>query len=133
MTSYPYLAVCSVDDALDFCCRAFGGACLKRTETRDGRVVYAEVEFEESVRVLIGAAGNSPLAPAIVPGQGAVYLYTRDLDGLISRAVFAGAELIRAARAEEWGDRVAVLRDPDGNRWFWAEPLRGAKGENRSE
>ncbi|HOK88644.1 MAG TPA: VOC family protein [Candidatus Hydrogenedentes bacterium] len=129
MAAYPYLAVASVDDALDFYRRAFGGACLKRSETRDGRIVYAEVGFERDERVLIGAAGNSSLAPALVQGQGAVYLYTPDLDGLVSRALFAGAELIRAARMEDWGERVAVLRDLDGNRWFWAEPLRDASGD----
>lgn len=125
MTSYPYLAVHSVDGALDFYRRAFSGECLNWTQTRNGRVVYAEVGFAEEVRVLIGAAGISPLAPAGVAGQGAVYLYTSDLDGLVSRAVFAGAELIREAQEENWGDRVAVLRDPDGNRWFWAQRLRG--------
>lgn len=126
MTSYPYLSVRSVDDAVKFCHRAFGGECLKRTETGDGRVVYAEVGFEEDSRVLMGAAGNGPLAPAAVPGQGAVYLYTSDLESLVSRAVFAGAEQIRQPRVENWGDRVAVLRDSDGNRWFWAERQRGA-------
>lgn len=123
MPAFAYLSVIHPEAALDFYGRAFGGEVVNRTASRSGEVVYAEVVFEEDARVLIGIAGDHPLRPAPMHGQGAVYLYTADLDGLVARAVFAGARLVRPAAEESWGDRVAVLEDPDGNRWFWAEHL----------
>ncbi len=118
-----YLAVANVDSAADFYARAFGGMVTKRAVSSEGLPVYAEMTFESGAVVLIGRAGGNPLCPATAQGHGAVYLWTPDLEGLAQRAVFAGAALLREIREEPWGDRVAVLRDLDGNRWFWAQPV----------
>ncbi len=52
------------------------------------------------------------------PGAAAVSLWFRvdDVDASFARFVAEGAEVIYAPVDKPWGDRLAALRDPDGNR-----------------
>ncbi len=45
----------------------------------------------------------------------AIWIQTDDCDGAVARAVDAGAELLADPTDMPWGERVAHLRDPDGN------------------
>jgi uncharacterized glyoxalase superfamily protein PhnB len=52
-------------------------------------------------------------------GAAALYAYVTDVDAAAAQARQAGAGV---AEAEEmpWGDRTAVVTDPDGYRWVLA-------------
>lgn len=47
-----------------------------------------------------------------------IHLHVDDADGVIERAVSAGATLERAPQDEFYGERSGVVRDPFGHRWL---------------
>jgi uncharacterized glyoxalase superfamily protein PhnB len=52
-------------------------------------------------------------------GAAALYTYVSDVDGALARARDAGAGC-GTAEDTAWGDRAAVVTDPDGYRWVVA-------------
>ena len=49
------------------------------------------------------------------------YLHTDDVDAVYHRALAAGAISIVPPADQPFGDRLAILQDPAGNRWFAAK------------
>jgi uncharacterized glyoxalase superfamily protein PhnB len=110
-----YLAVANVAASMAFLEKALGfsrGVVLPDT---DGQLRYAEMRHGESVVMLI-RKGDSATATG---GAAALYTYVDDVDGQLSRARTAGAG-IGEAEDKPWGDRVAVVTDPDGYKWILA-------------
>jgi lactoylglutathione lyase len=52
------------------------------------------------------------------PGRAALWLYCDDVDAELERLRAAGAEVVREPADMEWGERMASIRDPDGNEIF---------------
>jgi uncharacterized glyoxalase superfamily protein PhnB len=50
-------------------------------------------------------------------------MHTDDVDGLYRRAMGAGAISILPPADQRFGERLAIIQDPDGNRWFAAKPI----------
>jgi len=46
-----------------------------------------------------------------------MHLYVDDVDAIVERAAALGATVLRQAKDEFFGDRVATLVDPFGHRW----------------
>lgn len=71
------------------------------------------------VALTVGGArlgiGSDPDATTDPDQRTAIWLQTDDCDATVERAVAAGAELLGSATDMPWGERVAHLRDPDGN------------------
>jgi uncharacterized glyoxalase superfamily protein PhnB len=102
-------------------------------------VVYGEGEFVEHAQlswppgggIMLGsvrgdhAGDNWPLPP----GTFGAYVVTDDPDGVLSRAVAAGAEVIQPLNETGYGSRGFAVRDPEGNRWsfgtYRGEPRKG--------
>ena len=110
-----YLAVANVTASVEFLERAFGflrGVVLPDT---DGQLRYAEMRHGNSVVMLI-RKGDETTATS---GASALYTYVDEVDRVLSRARQAGAG-VDDAEEKPWGDRVAVVTDPDGYRWVLA-------------
>jgi len=110
-----YLAVADVGASMEFLERAFGfvrGVVLTDT---DGQLRYAEMRHGDSVVMLI-RRGDGDTASG---GAAALYTYVDDVDRVMTEAREAGADVGEAAQ-KPWGDRVAVVTDPDGYRWVLA-------------
>jgi uncharacterized glyoxalase superfamily protein PhnB len=115
---------------MEFLERAFGfmrGVVLPDAE---GQLRYAEMRHGTSAIMLV------PRGETATPSGGAagIYAYVDDVDRAIARAREAGAAVGDAAD-EPWGDRTAVVTDPDGYRWVLATfkklaPFQG-EGERR--
>jgi lactoylglutathione lyase len=69
----------------------------------------------DSVLMLI-RKGDETTATA---GAAALYTYVQDVDRALMQAREAGAG-VTEAEDRPWGDRVAVVTDPDGYRWVLA-------------
>jgi uncharacterized glyoxalase superfamily protein PhnB len=110
-----YLAVANVSASMEFLEEAFGflrGVVLADTE---GQVRYAEMRHGTAVVVLVRKGdGATPTG-----GAPALYTYVEDVDRASARARQAGAG-VDEAEDKPWGDRVAVVIDPDGYRWVLA-------------
>lgn len=110
-----YLAVANVGASVEFLQRAFGFAPGVTLADPDGQLRYAEMRHGDSVVMLIRQGDQA----AASGGAAALYAYVPDVDNALMRARDAGAG---TSDAEErpWGDRTAVVVDPDGYRWVLA-------------
>jgi uncharacterized glyoxalase superfamily protein PhnB len=110
-----YLAVANVGATMAFLERAFGFARGVVLPDPDGQPRYAEMRHGHSVVMLI-RKGDEATASG---GVAALYTYVDDVDRAVARARDAGAG---AGDPEDkaWGDRAAVVTDPDGYRWVLA-------------
>jgi uncharacterized glyoxalase superfamily protein PhnB len=110
-----YLAVANVGAAIQFLERAFGFARGVVLPDADGQLRYAEMRHGDSVIMLI-RKGDTTTASG---GAAALYTYVNDVDRVMAQAREAGAG-VGEAEEKPWGDRVAVVTDPDGYRWVLA-------------
>ena len=46
-----------------------------------------------------------------------IYIYVKDVDAVIERAMAAGAKILIPAEDQFWGDRVGRIIDPAGHVW----------------
>jgi uncharacterized glyoxalase superfamily protein PhnB len=110
-----FLAVANVGATADFLERAFGFARGVVLPDTDGQLRYAEMRHGGSVVMLIRKGD----ATAATGGAAALYTYVDDVDRVTAQAREAGAG-VGDAEDKPWGDRVAVVTDPDGYRWVLA-------------
>jgi PhnB protein len=110
-----YLAVENVAASIDFLERAFGFSRGVVLAEAGGPPRYAEMRHGSSVVMLVRKGDQT----AATGGTGALYTYVGDVDRLAARARDAGAG-VTDAEDKPWGDRVAMVTDPDGYRWMLA-------------
>jgi PhnB protein len=118
----PYLIVKRGAEAIEFYKRAFAAVEHERMEGPGGKIRHAEITIGDS-RVML--ADEHPeigaLGPETVGGSPvSLLLYVEDVDGVVDRAIAAGAALTRAVADQFYGDRVGGVSDPFGHRWFIA-------------
>ncbi|WP_287933124.1 VOC family protein [Arthrobacter sp.] len=113
----PFLAVPRAGQALAFYRDVFGAKVVAVTEF-GGVVVHAELDFGQGRLQLGEPSPDYHLVPAPA-GEDDCYsisLYCPDVDGLVARAVAAGATVREPATNFVSGDRFASIRDPFGVR-----------------
>ena len=110
-----YLAVANVTASMEFLERAFGFSRGVVLADEDGQLRYAEMRHGDAVVMLIRKGD----ATTPTGGVAALYTYVADVDRALSQARQAGAG-VDEAEDKPWGDRVAVVTDPDGYRWVLA-------------
>jgi PhnB protein len=49
-----------------------------------------------------------------------MHLYMKDVDEVVTRAIAAGAKLVRAVEDKFYGDRTGSIMDPFGHVWHIA-------------
>ena len=104
---------------IDFCKSAFGALELSRRAGQDGTVLHATLAIGGA---MIMVHGEYPTLASQAPepdGSSSVviYLYVKDVDATIERAVIAGAKILIPAANQFWGDRVGRIIDPSGHVW----------------
>lgn len=112
----PYLHPSKAPALIDFLARAFGAEEVARYEA-GGRVMHAVVRIGGAM-VEMGEADRAPYA---------FYMNTDNVDAVYRRAVDAGAISILPPADQAYGDRMAILQDPFGNRWLPASPIKDVK------
>lgn len=87
-----------------------------------GRVDYrfGSADEDDYVSLAIGQAslgiGRDPAVPAASTGDRiALWFYVDDVESAFSRWMSAGGDVVAAPADTPWGERVAQVRDPDGN------------------
>ena len=121
-TATPYLIVKGAASAIEFYKKAFGATELLRMVQADGRVGHAEIKIGDSPIMLadefpeMGARGPQSLGGSPV----SILLYVEDVDALFSRAVAAGAKVLRPVQDQFYGDRSGGVTDPFGHLWYIA-------------
>jgi uncharacterized glyoxalase superfamily protein PhnB len=110
-----YLAVANVSASIEFLEKAFGfsrGVVLAGT---DGQPRYAEMRHGDAAIMLVPKGDET----SATGGAPALYTYVPDVDKAVTKARGAGAG-VAEAEDKPWGDRTAIVTDPDGYRWVLA-------------
>jgi PhnB protein len=129
----PYLLYSDAPAAIDFLCKAFGFEEEFRQPMPDGRVGHAELAYQGNLVMLasVWPEGGfaSPLDLPSVHSQ--VYCRVDDVDAHYQRARAAGATIV-SEPADQHGQRMYRVTDPEGHRWLFAGPLgERKKGKQR--
>jgi PhnB protein len=121
-TATPYLFVKDAARAIDFYKAAFKARELMRLDAPGGKIGHAQIKIGDSHIMLsdespsMGARGPKTLGGSPVM----IYLYVKDVDGVVADAVAAGAKLILPVKDQFYGDRSGGLEDPFGHIWHVA-------------
>jgi PhnB protein len=118
----PYLVVKGAGAAIEFYKKIFGAKELFRLSGPDGKVGHAELTVGDSVVMLADehpAMGS--LSPPTIGGSPVkLLLYVDNVDEVVSRAVAAGAKIVRPIADQFYGDRAGGIEDPYGHYWHVA-------------
>jgi len=110
-----YMAVANIRASIGFLEQALGFTRGVVLLDNDGQPRYAEMRLGGSV-VMLTRKGDTT-APG--GGAAALYTYVDDVDRTLSQAREAGAG-VSVPEDAPWGDRTAIVTDPDGYRWVVA-------------
>jgi len=118
-TASPYLIVTDAAKALEYYAKAFNAEVIRKMATPDGKIMHAEFRVGDSIVML---ADEFPSHDAFAPNHFGgsptfVVLCVDNVDAWFTRAVSAGATVLRLVEDQFTGDRSGTIRDPFGHRW----------------
>jgi PhnB protein len=96
---------------------AFDATELMRFHESDGTVARAELKIGDSIMMIGEATEGVPAVPA------SLHLYVADVDETYQAALTAGGESLQEPMNRLWGDRIAAVQDPAGNKWWISAQL----------
>jgi PhnB protein len=115
----PNLFASNARPVIDFLERAFGAKVEGGVHEEGGHLMHAFVRIGEAM-LEMAEAQQEGLRPY------GFYLHTDDVDGLYHRALAAGGVSVLPPADQAYGDRLAIVQDPAGNRWFAAKRIVAA-------
>jgi PhnB protein len=121
-TATPYLFIKGAARALEFYKQAFGATELMRLSGPGDKIGHAEIKIGDSPIMLadehpeIGVLGPQSLGGSSM----CILLYVDDVDAAATRAVAAGAKVLRPVKDQFYGDRSGTFADPFGHQWTLA-------------
>ena len=126
-----FLTVRDVADAIDFLVNGFGFKLRGSMPGPDGKIMHAELLHNDSV-IMMGP--ENPQVPAPQgPSPVTIFIYVDNVDAITSRAAAAGAQVIQQPKDEFWGDRCAILVDPQGHSWMIGTHVRDVSMEEMQQ
>jgi len=116
----PYLSIKGAKEAIEFYKNGFGAVEAFRLPTPTGEIAHADIVIGDSHIMLSEPCEESAMpSPEALGGSTiGIYLYVEDVDAMFSRAVDAGAEIVKPVEDQFYGDRMGTLKDPFGHVWF---------------
>jgi PhnB protein len=122
-TVTPYLTVADAGVVIAFMKKAFDAVVLHEMQREDGKIGHAAMQLGTS-KIMLGSATEEWKA---MPGM--LYLYLPNVDEIYGRAMAAGGTSLREPRTEFYGDRVAAVKDAQGNQWWLATHVEDVSDE----
>ena len=86
----------------------------------DGKPMHAELRLRDTTLMLGPESPQGRSAKSIGATPVTLYLTTENVDKLVAKAIKLGATLVAPPMDQFWGDRTAVIVDPEGNNWMIA-------------
>ena len=120
-TATPYLVVDDAAEAIDFYVRAFDAKEVMRIQA-DGRIAHAQILIGNShIMISDERPKAGALSPKSIGGSPMrVFLYVKNVDSFVGRAVAVGAKLRQLVDEKVYGDRSGSVEDPFGHIWHVA-------------
>lgn len=127
----PYLMVRDARLSLEFYSHAFGFKTRRVLEEKQ-QLIHVELEHHGELVLMFspeGAFGSAEKAPATlgISASQVFYLYVDEVDDIYQQALKAGAKSLIEPSFMFWGDRFALIEDPDGYRWALARHLSASR------
>jgi lactoylglutathione lyase len=110
--AFPILLTSDLPRALAFYVDTLGGT-IRYRYPETGDPAYVTVALGSSSVGLSANATAARVGPSEAFELGA---YTRDVDAAVLRVRLAGARVVDEPSDQAWGERMARVLDPDGNR-----------------
>ena len=119
--AYPCFYYDDAVSAIEWLCRAFGFRRRLVVPGPNATVLHAELTFGS---VVIMVATSKPdmgwVSPKHLAGLNSMLsLYVEDPDRHFAQAKAAGAVVLRDIEDAKHGGRGYIVRDPEGNQWFF--------------
>lgn len=130
-TITPYLFIRGAAHAIDFYKSVFNATELFRTPGPIGQVMHAELKIGDSIIMM---ADENPKMGAMSPQTAggvstSLHVYVENVDGVVQKAINAGAKLLRPVKDQFYGDRSGTLLDPFGHMWSIATHVEDVSPE----
>lgn len=128
---YPYLSVRDAARAIEFYKEAFGAREKFRLAEPGGRIGHAEIEIGPASVMLAdefpeyGFVGPDSSGPVSFQ----LHIHVDDADAVIERARGLGAQVVREAQDQFYGERSGTIRDPFGVQWNVGHQIEGVSPE----
>jgi PhnB protein len=118
--AYPYLRVHNAAEAMEFYARAFGAKEQFRLTEPGGRIGHAEIKIGPAIIMLADEYPEHGICgPRSLGGTSfSIHLHVADVDKAFSKAVEAGASVLRPLQDQFYGERSGTVRDPFGHEWL---------------
>jgi PhnB protein len=134
-TLTPYLAVEDAAEAIEYYKKAFGAEELFRMDGPEGKIGHAELQIGDSKVMISDPFPQSSVRP---PGElggtsASVFMYVKDVDAVVKKAVDAGAKVTMEVSDQFWGDRFGSISDPFGHTWSIATHVEDVPPEEMAE
>ncbi len=131
----PFIVVRDGAAAISLYKKALGAKEVSRfTAPGSKKIMHACIEIGDSKVFLTDENRKmGMLAPKKNEVGTRFYVYVKNVDALHKKAVKAGLTEIAAPEDMFWGDRTAVLTDPDGHRWTLATHIREVSEKEMAE
>jgi PhnB protein len=127
-TITPYLLYEDVGAALLFLSKAFGFKEKLRYTGEAGYVNHAEMRLGDG-KIFLGDPGEQYRNPKKVGETVSIYVLVDDVDAHYERAKAAGAAIDEEPADQVYGERRYSAVDPEGHRWFFAQPIKDVAPE----
>ena len=108
---FPIISTRDLEGALGFYRDLLGATVSYEFPGPDGKPAYVGLE--------LGGAhlgiGSDPDAPSEPSARFSLWAYADDCDAAVERLRASAVEIVEEPADQPWGERVARVRDPDGN------------------
>ena len=131
----PMLVCRDVSAEIDFCTTTFDALDLLRRPGPDGKVAHAALTINGAMIMIECEWPTLPSRSPQADGSSPViiYVYVKDVDSAVEKAVAAGAKILLPAKNQFWGDRTARIMDPEGHVWTISSRIEETKSSERQE
>ena len=131
----PRLVCRDVAAEIEFCVNTFEAVELGRRPGPDGRAAHALLTIGPAM-IMIETEWPNLTSRAPTPDGSSpvlIFVYVKDVDATVQRAVAGGAKVLVPVQDQFWGDRSGWIMDPSGHVWTVATRIEETSEEERQE
>jgi uncharacterized glyoxalase superfamily protein PhnB len=113
--------------ALDWLEKAFGFEPVMVVINEDGTLGHSEMRFGDGLIYVGREWDENHQSPASLGGRNTQSIHIQvesGIDALFERAKKAGAKVLREPADQFYGDRSAMVADPEGHIWSFGQTLK---------
>src|SRR5215475_8213604 len=134
----PHVVVRDVEEASEFCARAFGADAIHKAYGHeaygpDGRVWHVELLVAGGRMLLVAAYPEMGIDVPSGPTSVMLHMYVPEAGAAYATALAAGATSVVTPWDSFWGDRYCQVLDPSGHRWALASKTEDLSADETRE